>query len=58
VDFLSALLADDELRPVVDADASSEVGQAEVRLPVAAVLRPQDREQSLVLVDGQELAVA
>src|SRR5215218_4404199 len=41
-----------------DRNASAQVRQREVRLPVAAVHRAEQREQRLILVNGQELAVA
>jgi hypothetical protein len=42
----------------VDRNAAAQVGKREVGLPVASVAGAQEREQRLVLVDGQELPIA
>ena len=42
----------------VGGDASLEIGQCEVYASITTVSGAQQREQGLVLVDGQQLAIA
>src|ERR1051326_787691 len=54
----AALLAERVAVAHVDGDLAPQVRQLECGLPVAAVGRAEQREERLVLVDGEGLAVA
>src|SRR5262249_61867693 len=58
VRLFSALAAERELAVEVDRNSATEVGQGEVGRAVATVRRTEQREERLVLIDRQELAVA
>ena len=53
-----AEFAQDDSVANVDWHAALQVGKSEIDSPVTAIGRSQDREQCLVLVDGQQLSVA
>src|ERR1051326_9141422 len=58
VRVFAALLAQSETVASVVGNASLEIGQREVGLPVAAICGAKQGKQGLVLVDRQQLAVA
>jgi hypothetical protein len=58
VTFFAAPLALDKASAHMKRSPASEVGQGEGRLPVAAVHRPKECEEGLILADRKELAVA
>src|SRR5262249_9142854 len=55
---LSACFPDDNSNAGVNGDAATQIGQAEVDDSVASVGGAEDGKERLVLVDGQQLAVA
>ena len=55
--LLAATFAEAMAAADVDRRAAAEIGQREVCLPVASEGRAKQREQRLVLVDRQQLAV-
>ena len=57
VRLLAAFLAQRVTAADVDRRAAAQVGQREIDSSIAAKGRAQQREQRLVLIDGQELAV-
>ena len=58
VRLLAAALAQRVAAADVYRHAPAQVREREIHPPVAAEGRPQQREQRLVLVDGQQLAIA
>jgi hypothetical protein len=55
---LAGRLTEGEGTALVHGASAAQVRQSEIRLPVAAVGRTQQREQRLILVDGQKLPIA
>jgi hypothetical protein len=58
VRLLAAALSQRVTAADVDRRPAPQVGEREVDPPVPAERRAQEREERLVLIDGQELAVA
>src|SRR4051794_20638605 len=58
MEFLATRLAFDEALALMDRSPAAQVRQRERRLAVTAIHRAEQREQRLVLVDRQKLAVA
>jgi len=58
VGFRTTALPLGNLAAAVRGAAAAQVGQGETGLPVAAISGPQQREERLILVDGEYLPVA
>src|SRR6185369_991491 len=56
--LLAATLAERVTGTHVHRQAASKIGQRKIYSPVPTVGRPQQREQTLVLIDGQQLPIA
>ena len=56
--LLAGALAQRQASAHVGWRAPLQVGQAEIDPPVAPIGRAQQREQALILIDGQQLPVA